>query len=524
MGIFKDITDTVKDIRDELKGVEGDYLTQKRYSSIAKQSMEGTLQFPILISRSLDLGTSQIITKALEREFASFAQIVLSMNPYLDLKKDKNVAGYLRNFHQNTGNVRTTSGDFTLENATALSNDDETLNGLFVTCEGATRKVIGENRKQLESILEHVNMNKLNDLYIPQEPVVRFKNGELSEYYNSKIEPLTEAKRQTKVSYKSGNNNIEKSYIYDDDTEKNYKLQQDKFRYQKQQDKLNRAERSEKDRIAQIFNQDKFEFEKGKDKRNYDQKERQMANQRSEFNRKMKFEEDKFAAMNRGVKLSDNDAKKANELVPTMMNLSLNVKEDGNFGGVINCMIGIKAVLHPINNDEMVNNIVAGCKNSNKFFNFIRWTSGETTFLKDFILNVSEIKNDVYNKSKGASHWWTTLKRRKTWAKNKHRLMVLAGGGKRILPNATIVITMEEVEYIKNNYGFDLMSINMVDKIMKEYFLLSFVIVDSSLEVAHFLFDGQLNFQSVSFNGLEKENNSKNDFKEVMKMVNNSRL
>ncbi len=64
----------------------------------------------------------------------------------------------------------------------------------------------------------------------------------------------------------------------------------------------------------------------------------------------------------------------------------------------------------------------------------------------------------------------------------------------------------------------------IVDKIMKEYFLLSFVIVDSSLEIVHFMFDGQVDFQSVSFNGLERENNNKNDFKEVMKLVNSNRI
>lgn len=508
MGIFKEVTDTIKDIRDELMaGDTSDYLTQKRYSSIARQSMEGTLQFPVLVSRSLDIDTAQIITKALEREFVSFTQIVLSMNPYLDLKKDKDVAGYLRKFHQNTGSVKPSINDLTLENATVLSNADESINALFVTCEGATRKVVGDNRKQLESILEHINMGKLNDMYKPQDPMVRFKNGDLSQYYNNKIEPLTEGKRQTSVktigtNKRGDKQEINKTYTFDDDAERNYNLQKDKFRYQQQQD-----------RIAKIFR------DKQLDAQNANAQSQKLQNAK-----KMKFEEEKFASMNRGVKLSDNDTKKANELVPTMMNISLNVKEDGNFGGVINFMLGVKAVLHPINNDEMINNLVAGCKNSNKFFNFIRWTSGETTFLKDFILNVSEIKTDVYNKSAGSSHWWTTLKRRKTWAKNKHRLMVLAGGGKRILPNATIVVTMEEVEFIKTNYGFDLMNMSMVDKIMKEYFLLSFVVVDSSLEIAHFLFDGQANFQSVTFKGLEKENNNKNDFKEVMKMVNSSRL
>lgn len=493
MGIFKEITDTIKDVRNELTaGDTSDYLMQKRYSSIARQSMEGTLQFPVLVSRSLDIDTAQIISKALEREFASFTQIVLSMNPYLDLKKDKDVAGYLRRFHQNTGTVKSSINDLTLENACVLSDAKEDIDALFVTCEGATRKVIGDNRKQLESILEHINMNKLNDMYKPQDPVVRFKNGDLSQYYNNRIQPLTEAKveRTVKRATNGRGEDITTKTIIDPDAAEKLKFEREKFAHQQKKDDLDRANK---------------------------------ALQSKQNKQKMRLDE--INAMSRtGVKLSDNDAKKANELVPTMMTISLNVKEDGNFGGTINFMLGVKSILHPLNSDEMINNLVAGCKNSNKFFNFIRWTSGETSFLKDFILNISEIKTDVYNKSAGSSHWWTTLKRRKTWAKNKHRLMVLAGGGKRILPNATIVVTMEEVEYIKSNYGFDLMDLSMVDKIMKEYFLLSFVVVDSSLEVAHFLFDGQMNFESVSFKGLEKENNNKNDFKEVMKMVNSSRL
>ena len=518
MGILKDITDSVRDLRNEISNSEaGDYLAKKRYSSIARQSMEGTLQFPVLVSRSLEVSTAQMITKALEREFSSFVQIVLSMNPYLDLKKDRDVAGYLRNFHQNTGSVKTSINDFTLENFTVLSNEEETMNAMFVTCEGShCNKVVAENRKQLGSVYEHLRLGTVNDLHTPIDPLVSFKNGNLSAYYNNSVKPLMEARRTTTSMPIPGPNGATRQVAIDEPTA--YDLRKDavsnkqwglshgaKIRSQKETERQNR--------LTNAMNARKQDFSEMDANRRFNQSASQHAD-------KMNFEREKFASMNRGVKLSDNDVKKSNELVPTMLNVSLNVKEDGNFGGALNFMLGIKAVLHPINNDEMVNNLVAGCKNSNKFFNFIRWTSGETTFFKDFLFNVNEIKDDVYNRSAGASHWWTTLKRRKAWAKMKHKFPI----GKRVLPNTSIVVSMEEVEYIKSTYGFDLMNTKIVDKLMREYFLLSFVIVDSSLEIVHFMFDGQTDFQSVSFNGLERENNNKNDFKEVMKLVNNNRI
>ncbi len=456
MGILKDVSDMIKDLKDEVGSSEaGDYLAKKRYSSIAKQSMEGTLQFPVLASRSLDVGTAQMVTKALEREFSSFVQIVLSMNPYLDLKKDKDIAGYLRNFHQNTGSVRTTVNDLTLENCNVLSNEEETMEALFITCKGGVGKTVTDNRNQLGSVFEHLRMDTVNSLHIPKDPLVSFKNGDLSAHYNNGIRPLMEKTTLTNRRNHANGGYTERK----EETPSLYDRNRDRIsdRFKKHAQDLNQNKfdyQQTRDRISDLKDGNKFNYQVKQDKAKMDQSNRQHDD-------KMNLEREKFAAMNRGVKLSDNDVKKSNELVPTLLNVSLNVKEDGNFGGVVNFVLGIKAVLHPINNDEMVNNLVAGCKNSNTFFNFIRWTSGETTFFKDFLLNINEIKEDVYSRSTGASHWWTTLKRRKAWAKMKHKFPI----GKRVLPNSSIVVSMEEIEYIKSTYGFDLMDRKIVDKI-----------------------------------------------------------
>jgi hypothetical protein len=216
--------------------------------------------------------------------------------------------------------------------------------------------------------------------------------------------------------------------------------------------------------------------------------------------------------------LKDNDVKKSNELVPTTLHIRVKtVNNKGEDVGFLDFIIGVKATMHPIKSDEMVVNMIAACKNNNKFFDFIRWTTGEISFFKDFLFNIKELKDDVMNRSAGASSWWLTLKRRKALAKIKSNLVI----PQQILPNATIVMSMEEVEFIKSEYGYDLMNTTFVDKIMQTYFLLGFVVVDNSTQIAHFMFDGQQNYQSVTFSGLERENSGdERKFKEMLKVIN----
>ena len=55
---------------------------------------------------------------------------------------------------------------------------------------------------------------------------------------------------------------------------------------------------------------------------------------------------------------------------------------------------------------------------------------------------------------------------------------------------------------------------------MKTYFMLGLVIVDSSSEIAHFLFDKDKTFHTISFSALERENsNATKQFKEMLKAV-----
>lgn len=510
MGILKEFNDIIKDVRSsDIK----EYFGKKRYSSIARQSTEGTAMCTELITRGLDIETSQMITKALERKYASFLQIVISMNPYLDLSKTEDVSAYLKQFHTNI-NTKFRPGEiFTdkilLENVNVLSSSD--LAVMFAITEGSNANIINDNIEQQYSVLEDLCPVTVNHMYKPEEVRTNFKNKNLNAYYVSEA--------------KGGSSNFDKATMLSKKEKIDVAHKQRDFHYKSRQDDFNNALKLEdvarnNERDTRDFNyrQSQDNLKQANTNRDYNLKKEQHGSNVAKNIRDLEYRQYDMMSKS-GVKLTDNEVKKANELVPTTMSVTLSVRDGSSFGGMINFVLGVKVHMHPIDSQEMVRNIVNGCRRNNKFFDFVRWTSGEISFFKDLVLNLNEIKDDIGSRN-GNSQWWSTLKRMKSLSAFKKATF----SKNKIMPNASIVITMEEAEYIKSTYGFDLLDNKFVDKLMKEYFLFSFVVVDTSMEVAHFKFEGQEDFETVSFNGLERENNSKNDFKEMYKLINSGRL
>ena len=541
MGVLKDISGAIKDISSIINPAEiGNAIRDARSTSLSRKGAEGTLQFPNLVSRANDIDVAIMINKALERQYAVFTQITISMNPYLDLSKDGDVNSYLRRFHQNSKKgFLNTIGDLTLEdNASVLMNDDESLEALFIVAEGSSSKAIKDNKDNLYCTMDYINENCLNDLYTPKDPKVNFKNPNLTNFFNNRLfdeaEIVTEAKSKNKKNNKQYKNDYDlklKQFNHKKSIDSaNTLFNKEKFIHQKNQDALNYnlkdlqfQQKQAQDDYNNEFKERQFQHQQDQDAINNEFREQQRQDQITRDIDNMELRQREMNVNNMGntsVKMSDSDCKKANELVPTTLAVTLNVKDEGNFGGSINFVLGIKTVMHPITSDEMIRNLVLACKNSSSFFKFIKWTTGEIKFVKDLLLNITDIRTDVLNTmSKKESGWFTALKKRRLTSGFKR--MVTRKG---LLPNASVTVTMDEVQIIRSQYGYDLTDPKLVIKIMQEYFLLSFVIVDSSQELAMFLFDGENHFQTMSFTGLERENNNKNDFKEIYKMINSGRI
>ena len=215
----------------------------------------------------------------------------------------------------------------------------------------------------------------------------------------------------------------------------------------------------------------------------------------------------------------DSDVKKANELMPTLMHVRMRRERgiNGENSQYVDFIVGLKATVHAIDSADMVDHLVGVFQERGKLFKLIQWTTGELSFFRDLVFNIDQIKGEIKGTRSGkASVWWTALKNAKAKRKMHHYTR-----RDPILPNASIVISMDEVDYIKANYGFDIMEDENGKKIIDQLNILSFYVVDPGSEVVYTFLDGQDHYEITTFRGLERDNGStERQFKDVLKAVN----
>ena len=200
--------------------------------------------------------------------------------------------------------------------------------------------------------------------------------------------------------------------------------------------------------------------------------------------------------------LADSEAKKANDMMPYALQVRLMAVNDKNeFVQFMDFVLGVKAIMHPLSSDDMIENIQRVMRNQSPMFKFLRWTTGEISLVKNLILNLDDIKADVLNRESGKSPWFSKLKRikdRKIGIQNFTSPYML-------VPNSTMVISSYEAEYLKNHYAIDLTDPKLAKKLVRSLFLMAFVIVDDGNGVIDILYDGSGDFQTYSLETLERE-------------------
>jgi hypothetical protein len=180
--------------------------------------------------------------------------------------------------------------------------------------------------------------------------------------------------------------------------------------------------------------------------------------------------------------------------------------------------MGVKATLHPIPVNELARMVVTAMRNENMVFNFIRWTTGEIKFFRDFLFAIDTLKMDAKDSGNDVTGWRPALKRRRVASRSKIRLTKNS-----VMPNATLVVSETAVDFIKETYGYDLNSEGIIRRLMDVYFLLGYVSVDTVSQRASFRFDGIETTDTYTFDTLEREGrNDDKSFKNLMKMLGRS--
>ena len=103
--MIADVISLVKDLKTIKDDVPSDSNFRFKYTrnSISRGSANGIMQFPVLTSNALSMDDLTMVSKALEREYASFIRVMVSMDDVIDLSKGETKLSKIQSIHQNMG-------------------------------------------------------------------------------------------------------------------------------------------------------------------------------------------------------------------------------------------------------------------------------------------------------------------------------------------------------------------------------------------------------------------------------------
>lgn len=210
--------------------------------------------------------------------------------------------------------------------------------------------------------------------------------------------------------------------------------------------------------------------------------------------------------------LMDSDIKKCNELVPSLMIVRYVTPQST----VCQFVAGVKARLIGVDGYDVAERINSKNKDRAGLVNLIRATTKEISFVKDYLLAIDKAKidskqNSIRNRS---GRIWKTLEKRAT--KSVWKRMTSQTNDAAAI--TTLVVSQQLVNMIKKEYDIDLTNVKTASAIMDAYNLLCICIVDESIEVARFLYDGDDWFEDMSFDGLERETGD-GSYKKVINLL-----
>lgn len=210
----------------------------------------------------------------------------------------------------------------------------------------------------------------------------------------------------------------------------------------------------------------------------------------------------------------NSDIRKSNELMPTMMIVRFN-PEDSRFMGQF--VIGVKVKLYPVESQDIVNRMIVKNQDKQGLLQFIKASTREISFLKDFVFAIDRAKLDALSQSKrgSSSQLWKVLERRSVKSKIK-RSFFMNNDASAI---TSLLVSQDTIEYIKKTDGLNLEYGKSIIPIMDAYNLMSFIIADETLETTKWLWDdGTPVFDVLPFSSLEKEA-SDQTYKKVVNLM-----
>ena len=515
--VIRDIVDTINYGIDSAETFGLDISRSKNSlataSSLSKATEGLVLIFPHLCTESISPETGSMLTRAIETKAVSLLQIAFSA---FSITNSEDAVDFVKKFHTNVGSGKMTVDKF-IDTMDSISNESSVyLNGI----ERKLVKSVLENFKQMDCYFEEDLLETSINNY---QVVSRYGRYVVTEAPASTNPPKGYKSWQDYNAHMQANKAVadgQDSYWRNIISQRANDIKQDQLDHQKEKDRLARKdqidrdkadkeEREAKEKTRQAEREDDKEYQKSRDKvrdkfdqDNLARKDIDLALKGQDILNKQA--KDRFDMIRQQILPSD--VKKANDMVPTMMIINFNTRDE-KLGTVIcsQAVIGVKAKLYPASSNDIINKILTKHVDNNVFLKLMRVTTREISFVRDFLFAIDNAKLTAMScsvKGSETNKMLRVLERRALKGKIRRKLN-LQNSYKAI---TTFTISREEADYIKTYNNIDLFNKSVIRKIMESLNLMMFIIADDSEECIHLIMDsGDDTYERISYTHLERE-------------------
>lgn len=476
--VIEDILNTIKD---GVKYVDGKLKPKspeiRTASSLSRATSGLTLTFPVIVEDSLDLETSVMISKAIERKNIALLQMAFSA---YNITNATDAISHLSKFHTNINADKLTVDKF----VDVMDNMHESadLYESAIIPESTIRAIVEDNKRNCNFVLDDsINESSLSEF------------SEVSRYGQKII--IKEALPRPRYTDGTEASDDDMKALYNDDNDSVSNKARNTLDSEDREKENNRRDRRTVQKMNIDINRNNNDARKALGTAS-DQKRQYLASQ-----------------------LLPGEVKKANEMQPSLMIVNFYVNDkDRDLNVAQQIVAGVKSKMYPVSSADVSNKIITKAADADIMLKLVKVSTREISFVKDFLLGLDDAKLDSLSKSRKGSNTalFKALERRALKGKIRKTLK-LENSAKAI---SSLVLSVETVEELKKYNNIDLMNPKIAAKIMEKLNLLYLVIADTTSESVSILTDGEYNYETLSFTALERETGD-GAYKKVVKLMTN---
>lgn len=477
--------------------------------SIASRAAKNIFEFPVFVSKSVPLNYATATCSLLEQMYASFLQMTISLAPIVDMEAI-NSGNPFSGLKTASINAFLECGDWEFSQE-ACYNRIQSENGTFEF------SLVQYNDDTAHAILESVeNMNLDHYTHFFSEAKLDDGKGKGKDK-NKGSKPPKEAKPS---------NGLKDAKALDDLGYRTEDIKDDEGNVVAQR-RTTRQDRQERRDQASFEDSIGYDPETGTTRKDRQEQRDELASQmnfqktKNDFTR-TRIEGLKQAEMQAPVMLRDQDVTKINTMKPLLMNAQMGFVEKNNSGEAIgiqkmNYVVGVKTFVRLID-PKLMPEVVKFPDKNNMLLKKAKYRAGELKYWRDFKFDIKGKKQAAYDIGMTPEKkWYHRLYQMAHLRDDALAPMVAAGGLKGLtkrwntaktgmIPNCSIVITQEDVNYIKSETGKDLMKPGTAASLCREMFLISFVVIDIDQEAVKILIpDMHKDFEVQSLDAINKQ-------------------